>query len=113
MDLREHFVINYTSGELIIRKALDRENESQTNAKITVRATDTTARNISVDCDTETKDFSNSTTITVFITVEDINDNPPEFTEHGFFSKGIRRNSKLNTIIEDLKVKTFYFIILI
>ena len=53
-ELRDYFDIDPKTGDLFIKKALDRENENQTKVEITVRAIDTTGHNISADCEHKT-----------------------------------------------------------
>ena len=102
--MREYFRINKTTGAIWIVKELDRENGNQTGVTLTVLATDITASNITEDCEGFNKPVVNMTTsANVIVVVLDVNDNPPTFTRKQF-SKGIRRNSKLETLIEDLKV---------
>ncbi|KAL3877429.1 hypothetical protein ACJMK2_035135 [Sinanodonta woodiana] len=104
----EYFTIN-TTGYILITKPLNRENESQQKITFQVKVYDCTeVVNVSEQCGNSYQLQYNRSgdTANVTITVLDIDDNPPEFTnEH--LRAGIRTKSEPGKEILELKSQSY------
>ncbi|KAL3877550.1 hypothetical protein ACJMK2_035247 [Sinanodonta woodiana] len=109
-DLRgysKYFTINNT-GYILVKEHLDRENESQQIITFEVQVYDCTeVVNVSVQCGKSYQlKYNTSATAKVKITVLDIDDNPPEFTNK-HLRAGIRTKSEPGKEILELKSQSY------
>ncbi|KAL3877426.1 hypothetical protein ACJMK2_035132 [Sinanodonta woodiana] len=92
-------------GYVILKKALDRENKTQSTITFSVNVRDCSAVvNVSDQCGNYPLQWNSTDTTRVRINVLDADDNPPQFIT-GVLRVGMRRNTEPNKEILQLKSK--------